>query len=489
MDSIYRRILKAAGEDGVLPADFSLGGPPASNRIRFADGAMDGILLYHSMGQGAEELLEHLKEITKEASEGGSFETLLEKLEGLFDEQDGMLSCIDGLQDWIIANRQELSAERVFRFAERVLTESGEKGAVKYALSVLELFAGTRGSWREHVRTLALSEEFTLFCVFIARAWEDAGKELFGMAKKVRGWGRIHAVEALVPENQEMRDWLFFEGWRNEVLPSYSAVPCAVKGGLSERLRKELLSDGEFEAAGGLLQALFDEGPLPGISSEKLEDPQGLLLSFLGHGRRRALLYSDYETIEAVRDKADEMGWTEARQEAEKLLQSEECRRELGRAMKEGLGGFALAKKLGMKYEEALLASLDRDFSKRNVDLFLIFEAEDRELRSRAMEICERELPESLGTGPADWSFAVNEPRYNMLGYCVQFLRRWPGEGETLVRTALLSPVINNRNMALNVLEDWKGAGWQETEGIKAALQKLKETEENEHVRERLKTM
>ena len=99
MDSIYRRILKAAGEDGVLPADFSLGGPPASNRIRFADGAMDGILLYHSMGQGAEELLEHLKEITKEASEGGSFETLLEKLEGLFDEQDGMLSCIDGLQD------------------------------------------------------------------------------------------------------------------------------------------------------------------------------------------------------------------------------------------------------------------------------------------------------------------------------------------------------------------------------------------------------
>ena len=57
------------------------------------------------------------------------------------------------------------------------------------------------------------------------------------------------------------------------------------------------------------------------------------------------------------------------------------------------------------------------------------------------------------------------------------------------MRTALLSPVINNRNMALNVLEDWKGAGWQETEGIKAALQKLKETEENEHVRERLKTM
>ena len=38
---------------------------------------------------------------------------------------------------------------------------------------------------------------------FVARNWENASDELWQMAKRVDGWGRVHAVAELEPENQK----------------------------------------------------------------------------------------------------------------------------------------------------------------------------------------------------------------------------------------------------------------------------------------------
>ena len=245
MESIYERIRAAVQPDGALPKDFSIQEKPEDPQaIRFAEGAADGIAFYHMGGGG---------------DQGG----------------EAMLGCIDGLQSWIVEHREELDASRLFGFANVVLRHSASLGAVKYALSVLELLAASQGQWRQTVRTLALSDELTLYCVWIAKHWENSGEELFHMARKVRGWGRVHAVRELEPATREMRDWLLDEGWDNDILPAYTALACAQRGGLRRRLEKETLSRARLTAAGGLIRGLLDEGPCQNISL--MEDREELL--------------------------------------------------------------------------------------------------------------------------------------------------------------------------------------------------------------------
>ena len=212
MESIYERIQAAVQPDGTLPEDFSIQPEPENPKaLRFADGAQDGIVFYHSGGRGDGALLEKLKEITRLAAGGADFEETHAQLAACFGEWDGMLGCVDGLQAWIIQHREELDPNRIFRFANAVLLRSGSIGAVKYALSVLELLAAASGEWRETVRALALSDELTLYCVFVAGRWDNSSEELFSMAQRVRGWGRVHAVRELEPATPEMRDWLLDE--------------------------------------------------------------------------------------------------------------------------------------------------------------------------------------------------------------------------------------------------------------------------------------
>ena len=65
-------------------------------------------------------------------------------------------------------------------------------------------------------------------------------------------------------------------------------------------------------------------------------------------------------------------------------------------------------------------------------------------------------------------------------------MKPFPGRGLELVLTALESPVVNNRNMALNVLDSWRESGWTLTEGAVQALERLKRSEVNDKLRERL---
>ena len=238
MESIYERIQAAVQPDGTLPEGFFIQPEPENPKaLRFADGAQDGIVFYHSGGRGDGALLEKLKEITRLAAGGADFEETHAQLAACFGEWDGMLGCVDGLQAWIIQHREELDPNRIFRFANAVLLRSGSIGAVKYALSVLELLAAASGEWRETVRALALSDELTLYCVFVAGRWDNSSEELFSMAQRVRGWGRVHAVRELEPTTPEMRDWLLDEGWQNDVLPAYTALRCARSGELRRRRR------------------------------------------------------------------------------------------------------------------------------------------------------------------------------------------------------------------------------------------------------------
>ena len=331
--SIYAQIKRAIEPDGLLSQKFHLGAEPQPGQICFAPGAMDGIILYHSGGGVDAALLTDLQQLTRQVTAGLDFAAAEAQLTACFERRaakekshdkivgsyDGMLGCIDALQEWILQNREELPPQPLFDFAVQVLRHSGSVGALKYALSVLELLAQAEGDWRGLLHTLALCDEFTLYCVFVARQWENANQEIWQMAQCARGWGRVHAVAELEPETSAIQEWLLDEGWRNGVLAAYSALQCTLKGDLAARLQRPDLTPEQLNAAAGLLAGLLDEGPFLGISDERLSDPAGLLGSFLAQARRLNYVI-ERELLQDIIGVAAEHGWPELQTQAESIL-------------------------------------------------------------------------------------------------------------------------------------------------------------------------
>jgi hypothetical protein len=73
------------------------------------------------------------------------------------------------------------------------------------------------------------------------------------------------------------------------------------------------------------------------------------------------------------------------------------------------------------------------------------------------------------------------------LSFVVQELRRFPGKGWPLMAAALQSPVVSNRNMALNALEAWDRADWPP--GAEPALKEAARAEPDKEIRDRMKEL
>lgn len=296
--SFYQQIKKAAGPEG-LPEGFSLQKPSEPDeKLRFVDGGIDGVAMYHTSIQPEDlgELPEILRLIQDEDPRAE------ERLEGFFranGRMSPMLGLIDGLQEWVVEHREELDPNRLFRFALHLLRESRSVPCVKFGLSLLELVETDGTQAREVISTLALSDEFTLFCGYVIRDWADGEEELFRLAKVVRGWGRIFLLNQMRLEAPEIREWLLREGWRNDILASYTAKLCAEKGGFLELLRRERLTGEELEQARGLMAGLLDEGPVRNISV--MAEGETMLREYLRH------IEAHGQEDEAAREKLAEL--------------------------------------------------------------------------------------------------------------------------------------------------------------------------------------
>ncbi len=73
---------------------------------------------------------------------------------------------------------------------------------------------------------------------------------------------------------------------------------------------------------------------------------------------------------------------------------------------------------------------------------------------------------DSLGLGPRFWA-------HSALGFILQDLGKCPGKGWKLIKVGLQSPVVRNRNMALNALDAWPKETWpgDVSSALSAALQ------------------
>lgn len=269
-----------------LGKDFSL--PNDEEGLKYIDGAKDGICVYH---MGAAEItqkdIEEINTVITFANTGDydQADSVLEKL----CERIRVVNFIDELQDCILARKDEVE-DKFYIYSLYLMTQSANIECVKAGMMIQELF-GQSEEVKGMVRTLGLSDEFTLYSVFIMRNWENGNTEIMNIAKSVNGWGKVHAVHYIEPDTEEIKYWFLTGAVSNDVMPAYSGWDCYKKADVEAILKKGGLTYEELEGVLSIVDAMLDEGPVLGISN--VENPKEILLEVLNHSIKHLPLSSE----------------------------------------------------------------------------------------------------------------------------------------------------------------------------------------------------
>lgn len=184
--ALYEVIKENIQEDGSLPEDFWL--PRTQKKklgIRWMDGAMDGVAYYHT-GMEQERSVE-LEKAVWYACQGNHMKA--QRYLDSFCEKTRMINCIDTIQQYIKENVKKLNLNALLEFGYLLIRTSDNAEEVKLGLVIMEVLCPEIEEVKEIIRTLAVSDEFTLFALYVIREWDNVNEEVFRIAKATHGWG------------------------------------------------------------------------------------------------------------------------------------------------------------------------------------------------------------------------------------------------------------------------------------------------------------
>jgi hypothetical protein len=456
--------------------------------IRWAPGAMDGVMSHHAGSGSAEERLRSVVEALRAVlrrPDAGRLAALYALL------RDGeTLAVVDGILEALRAEARAgkswLDVERLHALALWLATRAADREPVKFGLALLGLVSVPDDT--EVLRTLGQHDEFTLYAaVALSNTREDPEAELFGLAQRVHGWGRVHLVERLAAEakSPELRQWLVREGFRNAIMYEYLAHACAEGGRLREQLEVAEPDDALLLGASELWSALLAGGPAPDVDS--YEDGAAAAGLLLGHLERRASRLEHFIAMEDQRawltaegdwDARASRGWTpevreHLRARCEALL-ARPLWRELaqqGLESKDPVTFYRashVGEKLGLDVWDAAFRRYDAgDLS----EAWRASRTEDPERARRFVAATQRmlDLPR-LCTGPTPAAgIGPDFPKHQAQELTLGVLARLPGEGWALVEAGLRSPSVRVRRAALKVLAEWPEWPAQAAGALRAA--------------------
>lgn len=468
--SIYEKIRDCIERNGVVPDGFELEEREyKENELRFAPGALEGILGHHSAGAGAgqalaEKIKEYLQIIPKEAME--KFER-----EAAVDGQ--MASARSGIQKVILERKDEYDAGKVFALAYFFAMNGNMVETVKLGLSLLALFdTGDKGEVCDVLRTLGCCEEFTDYVLTAVESWAEKDKQelYFDLARKLHGWGKINAVERMYADTEEKKEWLLCHGCKNSIMNAYLGLVCAEKCDFQERLKQGNFSEEQFQGAREIMDGLLDEGPCQGLSA--MEDAAELVLLYLEECRKHVLNVDLVMQLADIRDyfdgvkskavKSETAGVNEAdsdtkiRTKVETMISTIHLKDFIVEHMKDSTYQcIRIARAFELDVSECLIGLMKMNFAKYYPHCYYLFEK--NAYVDDFFHICERAIkeadyPNEMGDS---WGVAARERKGIMLDMIVQYLDRYPLCGKKMIRICLHSPITRWRNMAGKALLGW----------------------------------
>ena len=452
--SIYERIVEVIKETGSVPYDFEAEHKEyKDNELRFAPGAMDGILSHHA-NAGEDDFVDKFKQCLKSTPEKA-----MKKIDGMNDLRTSAV--YSGLIDHIFEHKDEFDPKKIAETAVYFAMNSTKTETVKLGLVLFALFDFSDNlSTRDIMLKLGCCEEFTRFASIAAdnSLSSDIYQEMvFEWAKMLHGWGKIEAVENLEPSTEEIKHWILCNGCENAVLPAYLGLVCAEKCGLYERLKKGGLSDEEFNGACVIMEGLLDEGPCIGLSG--LEEPVEFTLLFLDEMAKRPIdkdmlfmltLISDY-----FENKWEGGGAEETAKKINELTEKTDIEKVLKDGIKDNIYVcLQSAKKYDIDLSKELIELMSADFGKYCSSCWYLFGRE--KYIDEFFELCDKNIDESIyprGMGEALFP-KLSDGAYRLDGI-VQYFGKYPLKGKKIIDIALNSPVVSWRNMAVRALTEW----------------------------------
>lgn len=459
--SIYDMILDNMTLEGKLPEGFSLPlEDTAADVLRFMPGARDGILGFQRSSEFSETDAEKIVQLLKSDWRTGDNR----ERDGISEilHMYGTLSLIDPILHSIQKDHEDVDIRHMVVYAGDLAFRTADEELVKLGIGLLGLINLDQApEIMDQLLVLAVYEEFTLYADVAVSGCTDGNDLLFSIAQKVDGWGKIYTVERLDPSSEEIRDWLLRKGCTNAVMDAYLGLECAEKGNLIGALRRDSLDGELFNGIGVIIEALLDEGPAKGISVyEHAEEALGRYLQFA----------ADYAvTADHLLHVLSVQEWLKGAETAgrEELLQlcGSIVNRSSWRERIRGILGdpddpqffcaYRAAAMMQMDVSELIFKAAGQNPVKCTSYLSSVYQ--NPEYAEQMTKICEETLPlGDLAAGMGKELFPKNLPEEHMcLEMVLQELKNYPNMGETLVQTALRSPVIRERNFACRVLKQW----------------------------------
>ncbi len=229
-----------------------------NSKIKWAAGAMDGVMNHHSSTTEqtcVEQILSLLRAVSVQPNEQD-----FAKLYTLIKEQ-GTLSYIDELTEKMA--KAEVNFNKLYELVHWLVINSPDREVIKFSLAILGRFNTPQ---TELFLLFGMHEEFTLYSAVALQntlsSPIDAENALLTLAKRVTGWGRIHLVERLAKNpSQEVKNWLLREGYKTSVMYEYLAYTCATAGDLQTALAQPSVDIALLVATGEMIEALIMGGP------------------------------------------------------------------------------------------------------------------------------------------------------------------------------------------------------------------------------------
>jgi hypothetical protein len=443
-------------------------------RIRWAPGALDGVFGHHGSRIENDTEVRKFAKLVDRVARSGDRGAIAEAYALL--KNASVLALVDPvlqlLSEWRTPSNPHLA-----QFAFQLATQSRDRGPVKAGIALIG--AMKLAEHQEVVITLGKHDEFTLFAaVALKNIFDDPTVPLWQLARYVDGWGRIQTVERLVPTNSaEIQQWLRTEGYKNSIMYEYLALTAAIHGHLREALERNAVPDEELVAAGEIIVAMIasDGGPGPGMNA--YSDAAATCLAYLAHvssappelGHLLAAGSILRYLSDDSRDVAERLktGWSESAV-ANVLAQA---KRLISRPGWVSLVQFHLESDEDHNYYRATQAAQEigldpfewhwRRLQARRLDSsawHMTMQSASADRIDQILDFAEIAIPlAEIATGPGnELGLGKEFEAHSCLDYVLQGLRRFPGKGSSLVVAGLRSPVVRNRNLALNALEKWE---------------------------------
>ena len=503
--SIFNFLADNLNEEGKLTEpgfDLPDEKPANENELRFAPGLLDSMLGAQDSTNSKLEI-DELVQLIKRVSEYGDRRSEA-KFYQLVTATDSVIGIIDDFLDRAAKLSLPINPY-LLNFSKDLAFKTDHRNSVKFGVAMIGM-CGDK-SLTNQIKIIGLHDEFTLFAIVALSGFSDnLINDLWALAKKVEGWGKIHAVERLAKMElpNDIKNWLITDGYKNSIMYEYLAYTCALNGELHNIIKKETISNTIFESSTEIITALINGGPAEDISVYQYAAV--LIENYIRHATVQASDVSVFIMLTDIKEFLIELqnddianqsknGWTQdiisnCLIDTMEIINAKNWSEFVVPALQSNDNtlfwkGKQAAKILNIDIWNIVWQRLKNDPSDSSLWYDVVNEAKP-EQADEVINYAIETLPlNELATGPKDsLGIGPEYARHQALDFIITFLEGFPTKGELILLSALDSPVTRNRHMAVKALQKWGKANW--SEGIAIKLRHLSKIEPDEDTKKNI---